>query len=608
MPINKIAYQVLEENQQNYINILRSGQSVSDIGWTTYADSAGTNPVDGIGGSPSITWSQNTSSPLSGDSDLRLVKDAVNRQGNGVSIPFTIANRHLGKVLQITCDMELISGTYASGDLRISIIQDPTGTPVVLEPVGTSLELGIANQRIREIATFQSHISITSYRLCIHVSSTSANAYTVDFANFKVWEPTQSIGSVITDWQSYTPTIVGCGTVSTVDFRWRRAGSSMEIFGSFRTGTTTAVPIQIPLPNGLFPNLPNSANQTRNSVGIGTRAEYSSTVNSYNVIADNSLNYLTFGYLNAGSSSYDPLATFNCSSVFNTNDDILVRAEVPIAGWGSSVAMSSDSGDGRVISAMVTGSLSTGANTSTNLTWSSPTILYDTHGGFNATTGYTAPVSGYYQFTGYFNTDSTSGTYWNAWVSGSNRQSCGVSLSGFIFVSGTVLLLAGQNLTFRPASGSVASVSSGNYFTINRVSTGSQVIATSETVACSVNKTSGTASASTRIASWNTKDLDTHGSFDLTNGTFTVPMSGVYLINASAHTFNFTSYNQAGFTIRSGTTVLSTSTMYFTSSFEPEIGTSALRRFIAGDIISLYGYGSGFACNNLIMNISRIGI
>jgi hypothetical protein len=48
--------------------------------------------------------------------------------------------------------------------------------------------------------------------------------------------------------------------------------------------------------------------------------------------------------------------------------------------------------------------------------------------------------------------------------------------------------------------------------------------------------------------------------------------------------------------------------MYFTSNFEPELSTSALRRFVAGDIISLYGYGNGFACNNLIMNISRIGI
>jgi hypothetical protein len=40
MPINKIAYQVLEENQQHSINTLRLGQSVADTGWRTYADAA----------------------------------------------------------------------------------------------------------------------------------------------------------------------------------------------------------------------------------------------------------------------------------------------------------------------------------------------------------------------------------------------------------------------------------------------------------------------------------------------------------------------------------------------------------------------------------------
>ena len=96
MAINKIAYQVLEENQQNYINILRSNQSVSDTGWNTYFNTTGINPFNGLGTSTNINLSQNTFNPLSGDSDLRLVKDASNRQGNGVSTPFTIANRHLG--------------------------------------------------------------------------------------------------------------------------------------------------------------------------------------------------------------------------------------------------------------------------------------------------------------------------------------------------------------------------------------------------------------------------------------------------------------------------------------------------------------------------------
>ena len=118
MALNKISSEVVEINVDNYIeSVFKAGNSLSDLGWSSYVDSAGVNPVDGLGGSPNITTSLNTSSPLSGDADLRIVKDAVNRQGQGIGYNFTIENRHLAKVLQITFDMELISGTYASGDL-----------------------------------------------------------------------------------------------------------------------------------------------------------------------------------------------------------------------------------------------------------------------------------------------------------------------------------------------------------------------------------------------------------------------------------------------------------------------------------------------------------
>jgi hypothetical protein len=523
MPINKIAHSSLEENQQNYINILRSGHSVADTGWTTYSDSAGVNPVDGIGGSASITWSQNTSSPLSGDSDLRLVKSgSTNRQGDGVSIPFTIANRHLGKVLQITFDMELISGTYASGDLRISIIQDPSGTPVVLEPVGTSLELGIANQRIREIATFQTHISITSYRLCIHVSSTSASAYTVDFANFKVWEPTQSIGSIITDWTVYTPTPFGM-TLTSSNLQWRRVGSNAEIRGRIVTNVVSSA-TSISLPNGL---VANTGNASPTSIGTGSRAIASEASTWVLYAINNDSKIYNGGYIGFTSTN-DPFVNINALA---SGNEYTVLASVPIAGWGSSVAMSSDSGDGRNISATVQGTLNTGASTSTNLTWNSVTILYDTHGSFNATTGYTAPVSGYYQFNGYFNTDSSNGQSWSAWVSGSNRQSCGLSVNGFVLVSGTVFLLSGQNLTFRPNSGSVSSVSSGNYFTINRISAGSQVIASSEFVACSYYATSNTPQTSLTVTlKLPIRIYDTHGAWGTATGQFTAPISGKYRV------------------------------------------------------------------------------
>ena len=526
MALNKISSEVVEINVDNYIeSVFKAGNSLSDLGWSSYVDSAGVNPVDGLGGSPNITTSLNTSSPLSGDADLRIVKDAVNRQGQGIGYNFTIENRHLAKVLQITFDMELISGTYASGDLRVSIIQDPTGTPVVLEPVGTSLELGIANQKIREIATFQTHVSVTSYRLCIHVSSTSASAYTVDFANFKVWEPSQSIGSIITDWQNYTPTFTGLGTVTSIDYVWRRVGGYLEVIGRNINGTCTGVNIGISLPSGLVAQ--SNGNVYTETVGELHR---DTAGDQYTVILLDGDTSFGVGFMNGSNNPFSRITgtTTNMSSMA-----IRMWAKVRIKGWGSNVAMSSDSGDGRVVSATITGSLNTGASPTVNLTWSSATIINDTHSAFNGTTGYTAPISGFYQFNGQFNTDSANGQAWNAWVSGSNRQSCGFALSGFINVSGIVFLLAGQNLTFRPnaTGGNVGAVGTGSYFTISRVSAGSQVIATQETVSASYYSAATQTSLTAQI-NFGARLYDTHGAVTTGVGAwkFTAPMSGKYLV------------------------------------------------------------------------------
>lgn len=550
MPINKIAYQVLEENQENYINILRGGQSVTDTGWTTYADSPGVNPVDGIGGTASITWSQNTSNPLSGDADLRLVKGATNRQGDGVSIPFTIANRHLAKVLQISFDMELISGTYSTGDLRVSIIQDPSGTPVLLEPVGTSLELGIANQRMREIATFQTHVSITSYRLCIHVSSTSTSAYTVDFANFKVWEQQQSLGAVITDWQSYTPTIQGGGTLTNVSVRWRRVGGSVEIQGKLTLGTVSSSEFQLSLPSGLTVSpIVSTINQR-----VG-QLNYTRPSDTYGVqfvlLASSGHSYLGHSayYQIAldGRSGSDQHTRQNTNYILETGGTISFQAEVPIAGWGSNVAMSSDTGDGRVVALYAQGSLTSSISGDGIITWTSLTTNQDTHGAFNFSTGiYTAPISGYYNISGHFNTNASVNTVVRAWVNGVSKIGyLGVSpSSGLINISGGVFLNAGEQLTLRPNQ-AYSSVGSGSFLFINRISAGSQVIATQETVAASAYIGGGNqTTTSGTIINFNTKWFDTHNAITTgTNWRFTAPMSGKYrfsgelmLSNASQRT------------------------------------------------------------------------
>lgn len=138
MSLNKVHEDFLNIERPNYIDVLGDDVNLSDLSWSTYSDTPAVNPTDGIGGTANITFAKNLTNPLSGTFDLRLTKDAANRQGQGFSIPFLVSNIHLGKVLQISFDMEFISGTYSTGDLRVYIVQNPTGTPVVLEPEKTN--------------------------------------------------------------------------------------------------------------------------------------------------------------------------------------------------------------------------------------------------------------------------------------------------------------------------------------------------------------------------------------------------------------------------------------------------------------------------------------
>lgn len=227
-------------------------------GWATYADAAGTLPVDGTGGAANITWAQNTTTPLNGSGDFRLVKDAANRQGQGVSYDFVIAPRHYSKVLQVSFDYEIISGTYADSDIKVAVIDTTSGA--VIELVDSRLFSAVVGQKPRYIGTFQTSNTGTTYRLCVHVSSVNAVAYTLDFNNFTVWGQNQSVGAIITDWTDYTMTIGATttpgvkGTPITVDkAQWRRNGSNMEIrydFNQTGAGTAGTGTYLFPLPFG----------------------------------------------------------------------------------------------------------------------------------------------------------------------------------------------------------------------------------------------------------------------------------------------------------------------------------------------------------------------
>ena len=211
---------------KNYSDILSSVRNfivnpnaeISTSGWATYADTpASASPVDGTGGSPSVTWTRTTSGPLRGSASFLFTKDAVNRQGQGVSFDFSIDPANQGDLLQIYCDYSVVTGTYASADLRI-FIYDITNS--VLIPT-SFLKVINAPTNANFSANFKASSSSSSYRLIIHTATTSTSAYTVKFDTLLVFPAMLSSNNYGIRYHSATATLTGTAslvTYSTADF------------------------------------------------------------------------------------------------------------------------------------------------------------------------------------------------------------------------------------------------------------------------------------------------------------------------------------------------------------------------------------------------------
>lgn len=163
-------------------NFIDSGDrdAETDVGsWVAYADAAGVEPVDGTGGSPNVTITRTASAPLNGIGSFLLTKDAANRQGEGCSLDFSIPEGYTEQTLSVVFPYQIASGTFADDDVQV-FVYDVTGAALATIESNSVLQAG---GRIE--ARFTSTTS-TSYRLILHVVSTSTSAYTVKFDDVKV--------------------------------------------------------------------------------------------------------------------------------------------------------------------------------------------------------------------------------------------------------------------------------------------------------------------------------------------------------------------------------------------------------------------------------------
>jgi hypothetical protein len=214
-------------------------------GFSSYADAAGTAPVDGTGGTATNTCTRTTSSPLAGDGSFLITHAGTNRQGDGCSASFSIDSSAKGKALQIKFDYAVASGTMSDTDQSVWVY-DVTNSRLI-QPAGSAiLNSGVTESKT---LTFQSSIDSTSYRLIFHTSSTSTTSYTLKIDDIIVRPIVAVSGASATDWVAWTPT--GAWTTNTPTYTgfWRRVGDSMEVRVNVAfTGAPDATSFYVNLP------------------------------------------------------------------------------------------------------------------------------------------------------------------------------------------------------------------------------------------------------------------------------------------------------------------------------------------------------------------------
>lgn len=517
----------------NYI--LNPDGEAGTTGWAAYADAPGTTPVDGTGGSPTVTFTTTSSSPLRGNNSFLITKDAANRQGEGASYAFSIDSADKSSVMAIEFDYAIASGTFAAGDssdIRV-FVYDVTNS-VVITPAGYTIQ---SNTQSKFKGVFQSSSNSTSYRLILHVATTSASAFTFKLDNVRVGPQTIVFGAPMEDWKTSTLTVSAAfGTTTNSKFLQRRVGDTAIFRGEFRAGTTAASTASILLPSGLVIDSTKLTTETNaqivgvaNLIVAGGATEIYSTNSGLVLFYDGSDTSRVYVSSQAASNQ---LAKENGTAFMTSGDNMSFEFSVPIAGWSSNLQISNDA-ETRVVAAAATGA--TASVTSGNIIING-TEEYDTHGAYDPSTGrFTVPVSGYYQVEVFHvAANATYGIF--LYKNGSSVKSLSYAepQSGRGTGSVTVLCSPGDILDIRP-NGTTGVIDPQSWVTFKRIS-GPSAIAANELVAAVYTRTTTQSipNGTDTIVDFDVKQVDTHGA--VTTGAswkFTVPVAGTYSISVS---------------------------------------------------------------------------
>ena len=223
----------------------------STSGYITYIDAPAATPVDGTGGTSNLAFTRTivAAEIIRGTASFKLSKDAVDRQGEGVSFDFAIDQADENKLLKFEFEYQTSSG-YASDDIAVFIYD--VDNAIMMTPSNNLVSKTATATTVNRHSVQWASSDSTNYRAIIHIASTSAVAYTMQFDNVIVGPGKILSTPVITGWEAFTPSITWTTNIDTNIGQYRRVGENLEIWAFLETGgVPDAATLTYTIPNGL---------------------------------------------------------------------------------------------------------------------------------------------------------------------------------------------------------------------------------------------------------------------------------------------------------------------------------------------------------------------
>jgi C1q domain len=508
-------------------------------GWSAYADAAGTRPVDGTGGSPTITCTRSTTSPITGDGSLIVTKDAANRQGQGCAAQFTIGNEMKSKIAQIEIDYRVVSGTFAAGsnttdsDL-IVYIYDVTNSTLI-EPTSIKFLTSSTTTPDKMITNFQTSATGTTYNLILHEATTSASAFVLMLDNFKVTASRYVYGTPITDWVAWTPTGSWSANTTYTGLKRRVGGDGEYKVKLAITGAVTAANLTINLPSGEVIDTNRVTDTTANAnwnYGQVTMLDTGTATFVGGISYNNTTSFQIRALSASATYVQDVGAVTNTVPATWANGDIIsIDYKAPIAGWSSNLQVSDGFNTAEI--SFVVNVTTTAASASTPFIYT--TVVSNKGGGYNVANGkFTAPTQGTYFFRATSYTGSTLAEpvcYLNstAYIRGpAQKDSSTPSI-----VTCMAVMNANDTMEIRPNGAATATGDlTLNSFSGFKISSPQNIVQTEAVSVLYTGTPTGTIANAFNTMTFPTKVWDSHNAY--ASGTFTVPKTTFYNICAQS--------------------------------------------------------------------------